>query len=216
MSLAAADDSTGAARARLVDYYIWAATRGHRMLHAYDVRPLADIPDRPATPAPSLESPDEMLAWLDTERENLIAAVEADIAPSQVIDLANALDRHLNRGAHYTENLAVMDAALAAARKINNRAAEATALTSLGRVYGQTSRQAAAIETLTKACVVATEVGDDASLRSATNSLGCVYYDRGDYGQAIELFERVMSPSEGNSSWLEATALGRADLRVSR
>jgi tetratricopeptide (TPR) repeat protein len=205
---ASVDESAAAARARLVDYYIWGATIGHRLLHAYDVRPLADIPPRPPFAVPELATPDAALAWLDTERANLIAAVGSDVAAGQVIDSANALDRYLNHGAHYPENLAVMQAALTAARSVSDRAAEARALCALGRIYGQTSNQTAAIDSLLGACSIAVEVADRATLHSAMNSLGCVYYDRGDYEQAVQYLERAIVLGKGDGPWAEATGLG--------
>jgi tetratricopeptide (TPR) repeat protein len=211
VSLAAADSLAGAARARLVDYYIWGATTGHRRLHAYDVRPLADIPAHPPFPVPDLAMPDAAQTWLDTERANLIAAVGSDeVVPGQVINLANALDRYLNRGAHYPENLAVMDAALAAARHIDDRAAEARALCSLGRIYGQTSRQTGAIDCLSKALSIAAGIADQGIIEPTLNVLGCVYHDRGDYDQAIEYFERAIVSSK--DPWTEATALGNVGM----
>src|SRR5205807_2699367 len=162
------------------------------------------IPDQPLFPVPALDTSNEAQAWLDAERPNLIAAVCSDVALDQVIALANSLDRYLNREAHYRLNLAVLKSAVAAARTLDDRAAEGRALGGLGRVYGQLSRQDEAMRCLSAATSIAAEVGDTANRSSAMNSLGCVYYDRGEYKRAVQHLEDSVVLGKETSPWLEA------------
>ena len=134
--LAAAHDGAGqqhAALTRLFDHYLYTAAAAMNTLHpaGRDSRPR--IPP-PATPVPPVTDPPAALAWLDAERDTLVA-VSAHTAghgwPSHATRLSATLFRHLDAGSRYPEAITIHTHARDAARRTGDRAAEATALNHL-------------------------------------------------------------------------------------
>jgi len=207
VELASGDPDLRSATERLLDQYVWCSTTAHQTLYAYDNRWLPDIGRRPGVPVPSLSTPDQALAWFDAERRCLVAAIP-EALPRLVVDLAAALDRYLNVGAHYPENIAIHEAALVTSRAIGDRAAEVRAKCDLGRTLAQTARYEA-VRLLEEAASTAVAIGDGRIRRRALNGLGLVHRRLGDHAQASDLFlQCISSARERRDAYIEASALG--------
>jgi hypothetical protein len=120
IDLVKSEPEMGTAQTRLFDYLLWAATAAYHSAHTYDPRWLVDIPAEPPSPVPVLTDASRAAGWLEKERANLIAAARSATAGRHTIGIAAALEGHLSVSGYYPENIAMLDAALAAARRIGD------------------------------------------------------------------------------------------------
>ncbi len=212
--LAAAHDSEDerwAALTRLFDHYL------HTAAAAMDILFPAERHRRPAIAPPSslvppMVHPDAARAWLDAERASL-AAVAADTAahgwPGHTTDLAATLYRYLEVGGHYPEAVAIHGHARRAAHQAGDRAAEATALTSLGLVDMRQGRCQQATGHFERALALFRQAGDRAGEARALTNVGNVAARRGRYHQAAAHFRRAIALfRETGDRTGEAYALG--------
>jgi DNA-binding SARP family transcriptional activator len=195
--LATAHDGAGqqhAALTRLFDHYLYTAAAAVNTLHpaGRDSRPR--IPP-PATPVPPVTDPAAALAWLDAERDTLVA-VSAHTAwhgwPSHATRLSATLFRHLDAGSHYPEAITTHTHARDAARRTGNRAAEATALNHLAGPHRRQGRYQLAIMHYRQALTLFQQSGDRTGQAHALGNLGNAYADQGRYPAAISLHEQAL------------------------
>ncbi|GIJ45173.1 SARP family transcriptional regulator [Virgisporangium aliadipatigenens] len=141
----------------------------------------------------------QALAWFDAETPGLLAAVERarDGFPGHAWRLAFALVVHLERGGHWTDKLAVLDAARESARRTGERGVEARALRSLGRTLGRLRRYDEAVDHLRAAAALYRDLDDPNGLAHATATLG-------------ELLERAGRVAEAMAADRAAVQLYRA------
>jgi hypothetical protein len=131
-----AEDGQRAALTRLFDHYLHAAAAAMDTLFPAERHRRPRIPP-PSSQVPWVAVPGPAREWLDAERANLtaVAAHAADHGwPVHSIRLAATLSRYLERGGYYPEALTIHDSARRAARRLGDKAAEATALTDLGLI----------------------------------------------------------------------------------
>ncbi|MEU7011356.1 BTAD domain-containing putative transcriptional regulator [Streptomyces sp. NPDC046332] len=204
LATAAAEEPPHAQRealGRLFHHYLHLASAAidHLYPEGKDRRPRIPAPDAPAWP-PQDEA--EAIAWLDSERANLMAtgqyAAEHDWLP-HTSQLAATLHRYLLGHAHQADALALNGLALRAARRSGDTAAEARTLIDLGQVYfwwHGAYEQAA--EHYRNALDLARGIGDQGAAAGALQALGAVSRRRREYdqahdhsAQALELFREL-------------------------
>lgn len=206
-----------AALRRLVDFYLHTACIGDRLLGPRRVSIELEPPTPGCTPW-SLEDPMAALDWFDTEHACLLAAQRMAVAHGWdrlVWQLAWGLRIfHGRRGHLYdeeamsTDNVAVWQAALAAARRLGEPTTQAWAHRYLGRACARMRRHAEALEHLLDALLLAEQTGDVVIQAHTQYALARAWAEQGDdehalaHGtQALNLFRRL-----DNSAW-EAKAL---------
>jgi tetratricopeptide (TPR) repeat protein/transcriptional regulator with XRE-family HTH domain len=182
-----------AALTRLFDYYLHSATTaictmfpatGNRQGHlpaATSGRPLTD---RAAA-----------LAWLDTERACLAAAIAytADNGwPGHATAIAGNLRQYLESGGYFPEAIVIHTCAQRAAQLTGDRGAEAAALDNLGRMCWLQGRYQQAVEHLKQALALFQESGDLNGQARAQTNLGISDGRQGHYDQAAERFREAL------------------------
>ena len=196
--LAAAQDSDRERRAaltRLFDYYL------HTAAAAMDTLAPAERHWRPriappGTPRPLVIEDGTARAWLDTERASLVAATSHAAAngwPEHANRLAVTLFRYLDSGGYFPEASVVHDQARRAARRAGDRAAEASALSSLGVVDLQQGRHRRAASRLEHALALCRQSGDQMGQASALTSLGVGDLRQGRYQRAADHLEGALA-----------------------
>jgi tetratricopeptide (TPR) repeat protein len=157
-------DPPGARRAaltRLFDHYLATAAAAMNTLHPAEAHRRPTI--APAgTPTPDLADPSTAVAWLDTERHTLVAVAVHTAThgwPSHTTRLSRTLFRYLT-GGHRTDALTVHTHAHLAARRSDDLAGQALALSDLGISYLYSERHGPAADHLRQALEVFRRIGD--------------------------------------------------------
>ncbi|WP_155347809.1 ATP-binding protein [Acrocarpospora pleiomorpha] len=170
-----------AALTRLLNYYRYTAASAAGVLFPYERgRPEPDVPGSPVPPV------DEVVAWLDRERPNLVAV--ADYAarhgwPGHCVDLSRALWRHFEVGCHYQEALAVHTSAARAALAAGE--GRAAALANLGGIHWWLGDFRQAGERFRQSLAAARETGDLEGEARALGRLGVVAERLGELPSAL-------------------------------
>ncbi|MGW6565820.1 AfsR/SARP family transcriptional regulator [Streptomyces sp. NPDC054975] len=172
---------------RLFHHYLHTASAAidHLYPEGKNRRPRIPAPDTPASP-PQDEA--EAIAWLDSERPNLMAAgqyaAEHDWL-THTSQLAATLHRYLLGHAHQADALTLNGLALRAARRTGDTAAEARTLIDLGQVHfwwhGAYEEAAGHYR---RALDLARGVDDQDAAAGALQALGAVSRRRREYDQA--------------------------------
>jgi tetratricopeptide (TPR) repeat protein len=210
---------------RLLDWYLHSASAATRVVNPHrqhvklDPAPLAGTP-------PEFGSYDEALAWLDEERENLVAAVhQAAVWGRHEITWQLSVtmwDLFLLRGYH-GDWVATLQTGLRSTRILGNRHAESRILNDLAVAYDQTDRSAEAVEILHQGLAISRELGDRRGEAAKLANLGVSYgqLDRFDDAittlrQALSIFQEIgYQAAEANTynnlGWVEYRS-GRSQL----
>jgi DNA-binding SARP family transcriptional activator/Flp pilus assembly protein TadD len=197
--LAAGYDSEGERRAaltRLFDYYLYVASAAMDTLFPAERHRRPQIP-APATPTPCFTSTATARAWLDAERANLVA-VAVHGQPGHATRLAATTYRYLEDGGYFPEAMSIFTHARTAARTTGDRAAEGTALISLGLVSWWYGHGQEAADRFTQALALFDAAGDLTGEGRALANLGLVHGIEGRlpeaagyFGQALAIFRRI-------------------------
>jgi DNA-binding SARP family transcriptional activator/Tfp pilus assembly protein PilF len=192
------------ALARLLDYYISTVSTAIDVVFPERLRPVR------AGAAPPMDPP-AALAWLDAERENLVAAIGRAVSgarPGQATALAGALFIYLEAGGHYPAAVTVCEYAGRAASDAGDLAGAAASLSNLGIIAWRQSRFGPAASQLGRALALRRQTGDLAGQASVLGNLGLVAFDQGDYEEATRYLGQVrdLSRQLGNVA-MEAHAL---------
>ncbi|MQY13829.1 Regulatory protein AfsR [Streptomyces sp. RB5] len=190
---AAAD--TGAERtaalSRLCDYYLRTAALAADILAPHELRPAPAV--RKVPEPPPLAGYHAALAWLDTERANLIrtATAAADHKlPGRTGDFSTALLWYLDLGLHLDEARELHTRALEAAREHGDLAAEGSALRALGLADFRLDRLQDAARSLEQALDLHTQAGDPLLEAASAGVLGVVLGLLGRSGEAVRQLRR--------------------------
>jgi DNA-binding SARP family transcriptional activator/Flp pilus assembly protein TadD len=197
--LAAGYDSEGERRAaltRLFDYYLYAASAAMDTLFPAERHRRPRI-QAPATPTPCFTSTATAREWLDAERANLVA-VAVHGQPGHATQLAATTYRYLEDGGYFPEAMSIFTHARTAARTTGDRAAEGTALISLGLVSWWYGHGQEAADRFTQALALFDAAGDLTGEGRALANLGMVHGIEGRlpeaagyFGQALAIFRRI-------------------------
>jgi tetratricopeptide (TPR) repeat protein len=138
----------------------------------------------------------DALGWLEAERANLVAAVQA--AANAGFDelawrLALALYGFFMLRKHGDDWLRTHQMAHQVTRRLGDRTAEAWALNSLGIAYAEYGRYEQARSCFTRALEIRTELGDTAGVADVLNNIGEIYRYQHDFEQAIDYYRRDLA-----------------------
>ena len=138
-----------------------------------------------------LELADEhsALGWLETERANLLAAIQQAAAtpgiPNELAtQLAHALFGFLWVRGHWDDWVRVSQLALAAAQRTGDRAAQAHAHNDLGLARYRQGRYEQALACHQEGLAIFRELGDRRGQAASLNNLGIVYEEQGRYQES--------------------------------
>jgi tetratricopeptide (TPR) repeat protein/transcriptional regulator with XRE-family HTH domain len=139
------------------------------------------------------------LAWFESERGALVAAVEQSAAwglPENAWDLAVSLAGFFEVRGHFDEWRHTFDVALAATRTAGNRRGEAAVLRGLGELHTFQDRYDAALSCFEQARVIFSELGDHSGEAVTASGCGLVYRVRGRHADALSSFRRAVTISQ--------------------
>ncbi|MEV5689102.1 tetratricopeptide repeat protein [Streptomyces sp. NPDC052164] len=182
-------DDCGASTGRLLDYYQHTAEAAERHL-AEAPRTATPVADPSPAAAPGMANHEQALAWMRTERANLIACIHQAIATArhpQAIYLTAALAAFLRQQGHWDEAVSLHRAAATSARLTGNRLGETGALAELGWVRYLTGDFPEAARLTRQALELYRALGNRLGEANTLRELGWVRYLTADYTEAARL-----------------------------
>ncbi len=194
-TLAAGEPRADRAQAleRLFGHYRRAAHRADQKLTTTPRPGDSDPSDAGAEP-PAFGSREQALAWMRTERLNLLACVKKGLTgprPSDAVSLTHLMAAFLHREGPWPQAVALHRAAAAAARD-HDPHDEANALRDLGRALQLTGDYAAAEPALAQALDLFRTARDPLGEANTLRDLGWVRQVTGDYAGAQPLLEQAL------------------------
>jgi tetratricopeptide (TPR) repeat protein/transcriptional regulator with XRE-family HTH domain len=197
-----------AARDRLLDYYLQAATLAGQHLAGRPAAASGLADDDGTWPVTGRE---DSLAWLNAERLNLDAAAgyaASSARPGAAAGIPAAMHEYLRGQGHWDQALALHRTALQAARDAGDQVAEARALTDLGDMQFLTDDYPAAQATLRRALEGYRSCGDRPGQARALTCLAAAQHAAGDDPAATASLGRAGELYQGLGDQLgEGTAL---------
>ncbi|WP_198141641.1 tetratricopeptide repeat protein [Micromonospora sp. ATCC 39149] len=179
---------------RLLDHYLFTIIVAMDLLHPGDRHHRPQVAD-PGTPAPPMPDPAQARGWLDAELPTLTVicgyAATHDW-PTHAIRFSTALFRYLE-SAPYADALTIHTHALHAARRIDDTAGQAHALTNIGSVYRLQGQYRPAITHLERALALHRQTGDGYGIARTLSHLGIVYERLGDYRRSVRYQEQALA-----------------------
>jgi tetratricopeptide (TPR) repeat protein len=181
------DQERHTATHRTLDHYLHTAHTANRLLNpARD--PTALTPLQPGTTPEHFADRAQALAWLTAERPVLLAAVDHAAATgfdTHTCEVAWALRAFLYRQGHWHDQAAISRAAVAAAERLADPAAQARACRNLASAYSQLARFDDAHTQLSQALDLDTRAGDQAGQAHSHRSLAILWGVQDDFAQAL-------------------------------
>ncbi|MEO3742002.1 BTAD domain-containing putative transcriptional regulator [Plantactinospora sp. B5E13] len=189
-----------AAAHRLLDHYLHSAYQANHMLYPYRMSiTLSAV--QPGAAAERLADRAPALAWFTDQQEVLLATVEYAAAhgfDTHAWQLAWCLATFLRRGGHWHGTIAAHRTALAATRRLGDRAGEAHMQRGLAVAYAGTLRHEEAQHHLTRALELFAEVADPLHQADVHHGLAWLSDRQGDHDtslhhslRALELSRRI-------------------------
>lgn len=183
--------------------------------HEASRRPAVRTPTPTATASATKE---DAHRWLDAERATLLGLAQHTGRDRAVVDLSGLLWRYLLDGAHLHEAVSLHTAALASARRLGDRRAEADANQNLAAArYYLTDHERGEVEGQ-RALALYTELGDRSLQAAALNTLGGIAALASRYPQALQHFQQVANlyddlGDDVHAAWAQGN-LGKLRLRL--
>jgi tetratricopeptide (TPR) repeat protein/DNA-binding XRE family transcriptional regulator len=185
------------ALSRLVAYYTHTACAANKLLYP-TLDPIV-VPLGPSAPGAGpqrLDDPQSAMAWLGAEHVNLLAALaraaEAEL-DTHTWQLAWGLDTFHYRQGHPTSQVAAWQAAVAAAGRLGNPAAQAYAHRRLGEAHRLAGQPADAYTHMREALHLFTSSDDQHGQGSVHLDLSILANQRGDLHQALDHAEQALT-----------------------
>jgi tetratricopeptide (TPR) repeat protein len=200
-ALAATDPlaDSDAATLRLLDYYLETARAASRHFTRRTPPAVPAVAVVSPASAPDLRARADAVAWMESERLNVHAAVgyaAVDERLGHAADTAAAMHGFLRSQGHWDQALTMHRAVLEGAGQAGDRLAEAAALTNLGDLQRLTADFPAAAVSLTRAAELYDDRGDRFGEAGALTELGIVQRYTVEYpaataslSLALELYE---------------------------
>lgn len=180
----AATDGRDRARDRLIEYYLLTAEAADELLRG--------LP--PIAPPEQFKGRNGALAWLDSEWLCLVATVRmaADAGREQATaSLPLLMAQYLDFRGRFDELIAITTTGLAAARRLDDRAAEGECLTNLGLALFRVRRLDEAVRAHQHAAAIFRETGDRQDEGAACNNLGLALHGLGRDSDAIRAHQEA-------------------------
>ncbi|WP_433402828.1 ATP-binding protein [Streptomyces sp. CA-146814] len=190
------------ARARLIDYYVQRAEAADTHF------------DPPGSPLSSrFQDRDQVLAWFDAERENLIAL--AHTSPRTGLDLGFALGSYLQWRWRLQDCLAVRALALSACQILQDAANEAAAWSNLGDALRQVRRFDEAVRAHQTALDLFKQSGVTHGQATAWNNLGLALGELRRFDEAVRAHQTALDLfKQSGDTHGQATAWNNLGLRL--
>jgi tetratricopeptide (TPR) repeat protein/transcriptional regulator with XRE-family HTH domain len=186
------DQATG----RLLDYYQHTAARAHALITRQTRPAPAGAPGAMPAATPGLASQEQALAWLRAERASLLACLDHATATGQharVTALTPGIAGLLRSDGPWAEAVTRHAAAVAAARQLGDRLAQANALNDLGSVLWLTDDYSVAAQALEHALSIYRDLGDRLGQANALDDLGFVRRATNDHEGAARDLEQALA-----------------------
>ncbi|MFI6910362.1 ATP-binding protein [Nonomuraea sp. NPDC050394] len=181
--------------ARLLTYYRYTAHIADRHL-ARSIHPGPHTDAPPAIPVPTFTDMRTALAWMRTEKNNLLACLDYAATHDYheyVLAITAAMADFLSRDGHWQQAVTLHSFAVTVANLHRNEIAEANALQDLGkilRVIGDSTQAAVHHD---RALALYRGLGDRLGEAHALQALGWVSYETGAYVEAVELQTKALA-----------------------
>ena len=196
-ALAAADDPAAcdAAVGRLLDYYLHTALAVSQRIPNFYPGVGSLPPACPPDYAPSMSTPGQAAAWLETERANLQAATGHAAASGRhrhAMLIPAAMAGFLQARGYWDQAVVMHQTAVAAARQSGDRAGQARALVLLANPQCDSNDRAAAVAAWQQALELYRDLDDRAGQAEVLNGLGFVHKVSGDYHAAATCHQQAL------------------------
>ena len=178
---------------RLLTWYLHSMEAAARVISPQHTRVPLDPPPAGVRPL-GFATLDEALNWCEAERARLVAAVRlaADSGLHQIAwKLPAAAMSFFYRRSHWTNWVATHQIALASARQVGDRLAEAWMLNNLGMAYGQ-QRIEDSVSCFEQALALYREVGDAQGEARAATNVANAYFVLGRFSEALAAGQRSL------------------------
>jgi DNA-binding SARP family transcriptional activator len=189
-------DAAIPALTRMLSWYVATAWQAFRLLRPGDPRS-AGADTSGGMP---FATADAALDWLESERANLVAAVQQvattpDLPGEPAVQLARALFAYFHIRSNIGDWIDVNEAARTVARRTGDRLGEAYACRDLGAVREICGQYRQAAADLRDGLELFGEIGDRRGHAACLNNLGAVHDSLGEPARAAELLERSLAVS---------------------
>lgn len=174
----------------------------------------AASPASPAVPAVPMRNRDEAQAWLDAERANLLAivthaATSSDAMARRAVRLTQPLQWYLYPQARVREMQILGETAVRTARRLGDRAGEASGLDSLSAVYWLHGRYDWVRQCLDSALAIWREIGDGDGERRSLCNLADALAEQELYDDAVTVqLRQLVLDREAGDRFAQLTGLG--------
>jgi DNA-binding SARP family transcriptional activator/tetratricopeptide (TPR) repeat protein len=179
---------------RFLDSYLHAAYAGARLLQPF--RELIDLaPPRPGVVAAAPADADEAMTWFTVEHPALLNTVQraaADGLDGYAWRLAWTLADFFDRKGHWHDLAVTHETALAAARRLADRRAEATLHRARGRAHAPHGRYAQAHAHLGRAVYLYGELGDAVGQAHTHRAIAWVSSQQGRHREGLDHARRAL------------------------
>jgi tetratricopeptide (TPR) repeat protein/transcriptional regulator with XRE-family HTH domain len=172
---------------RVLDYYLHTGCTGTRLLNPQRPR-LPVVPPSPGVNPEALGTASEALAWFAAERQGFIAAIaQADELgfDRHVWQLAWAVWLFFDREGYWHDQVAILHTAIAAAKRLGDRAAQAHVYRDLSATYSRLGQLAEARVYCTQALDLHHELGDRLGEARAHNDIMILAERQGRLAEAL-------------------------------
>jgi DNA-binding SARP family transcriptional activator len=188
------DSDRRAAVHRMLDHYLHTARDADLLLYPHG-EPVTPDPPRPGVAPERLSGPDQAMAWFTAERPVLLGVMEQASRAGfhrHTCQLAWALDVFLHRRGHWHDRAATQRAALEAARRLGDRAAQARSHRQLGFADADLGRYHDAQRHLGRALELSEAAGDLAGQAWAHYHRNLVHGQQGRDADALKEARRAL------------------------
>jgi DNA-binding SARP family transcriptional activator/tetratricopeptide (TPR) repeat protein len=178
---------------RAFDHYAALGRRGTELLDPGLARWLRDGEGEPV-PKGALESDAEVIAWMNAEHMNVVAAIRQaaglpDGSAAAAIRLAAAMSCLLDQRGYWREWAEANETAAEVARRLGDGAAQARAAMFLGHCLGRMGRFEEELRHVEAALALSRDVGDRFGESGALNACGWAYLHQQRPRDAVTCFE---------------------------
>jgi tetratricopeptide (TPR) repeat protein len=176
-----------AAQIRLFDFYLRTAHAGDRLLYPHR-DPVALAPAHAGMVVTPLTDAGAAMAWFTAEHSVLLAVAEQAAAEGldrHTAGLAWTLTNFLNLRGHWQDQITVQSRALAAARRLGDRSAQAHIHRNLGRSHDMMNRDDESRPHFRAALALFAEVDDQVGAATTHVNLARQYERQGRYPEAL-------------------------------
>jgi tetratricopeptide (TPR) repeat protein len=190
-------DERDAALDRLLDYYAHTAATSDRLLALQpETRPDPAAISSPPSAIPALDDQLKGLAWARAERANLLACLDHASRTgdqARIVAFTAGLSALFRIDGPWADAITRHTAAVKAARKLGNKAAQANALKDLGAIQQFACDYRGATQALQEALDIYQALGDQIGQADALHNLGVVRWLACDYAGAARALEQAFS-----------------------